>query len=125
MKENEPEKEKDRKLTESEEWFRNRLNDYIQYGLGAFALFAGWLLSSDSIISLEARADRDKKEAAIALAILLPIIWSVWYFVLLQTHSKCPKHPTVIKRRYLHFFAFGLAMALFAIWYLVADVTLL
>ncbi|MGC2236092.1 MAG: hypothetical protein WA584_08015, partial [Pyrinomonadaceae bacterium] len=76
------------------------------------------------IISLEARADADKKEAAIILAVILPIIWVVWYYVLLQTHKRCPPHSTVINRRYLHYFAFGLAAALFVIWFMVADVTL-
>lgn len=117
-------KQEENELTKSEEWFRNRLNDYIQYGLGAFALFAGWLLSSDSIISLEARADADKKEAAIVLAILLPLLWFIWYFTLLTTHSKCPPHTTVIARRYLHFYVFGVGIALFILWFMVADVTL-
>lgn len=118
------EKEEERELTKSEEWFRNRLNDYIQYGLGAFGLFAGWLLSSDSIISLEARADADKKEAAIVLALLLPILWAIWYIVLLRTHSQCPSHKTVMDRRFLHFYVIGVGIVLFILWFMVADVTL-
>ena len=27
-------------LSKSEEWFRDRLNDYLQYGLGAFVVLA-------------------------------------------------------------------------------------
>jgi hypothetical protein len=117
-------KETEAELTKSEEWFRDRLNDYIEYGIGAFTIFAGWLLSSESIISLEASADADKKEAAILLAVILPILWTVWYGVLLKTHSKCPVHSTVVKRRFLHFYAFGLAVALFVLWFMVADVYL-
>lgn len=113
----------ERELTKSEEWFRERLNDYIQYGMGAFAVFAGWLLSSDSIISITADGDNaDKKEAAIILAILLPIIWIIWYLVLLRIHARCPPHQTVIDRRYLHLYAVGVALALFVLWLLVADV---
>jgi hypothetical protein len=111
-------------LTKSEEWFRDRLGDYIEYGLGAFVVFAGWLLSSDSIISLEADADANKKEAAIGLAILLPVLWLIWYIILLKTHSRCPPHETIIKRLYLHLYAVGLAIALFLLWFMVADVYL-
>ena len=117
-------KEKEAELTKSEEWFRDRLNDYIEYGIGAFTIFAGWLLSSESIISLEASADADKKEAAILLAVILPILWVIWYTVLLKTHSKCPSHPTVIERRFLHLYAIGLGIALFVLWFMVADVYL-
>jgi hypothetical protein len=111
-------------LTKSEEWFRDRLNDYIEYGLGAFAVFAGWLLSSDSVISLEAAADADKREAAIALALLLPALWLVWYVILLKTHSRCPSHRTIVGRRNLHLYAVGLGIALFLLWFMVADVYL-
>jgi hypothetical protein len=115
----------DRDLTKSEEWFRDKLNDYIEYGMGAFAVFAGWLISSDSIISLEARADADKREAAIMLALLLPVLWTIWYAIMLKTHSRCPVHPTVVKRISLHLYAVGLAIALFLLWFLVADVYLM
>ena len=114
----------ERELTKSEEWFRDRLNDYIEYGLGAFTIFAGWLLSSESIISLEASADADKKEAAILLAVILPVLWTIWYTILLKTHSKCPAHSTVVKRKFLHLYAIGLGVALFVLWFLVADVYL-
>ncbi|HEX8371123.1 MAG TPA: hypothetical protein VF604_21445 [Pyrinomonadaceae bacterium] len=109
-------------LRKSEEWLRDRLNDYLQYGLGAFVVFAGWLISSDSIISLERAADADKKEAAVMLAILLPIFWAVWYLVLLKIHSRCPPHETVIRRLYLHFYAVAVALLLFILWLMVADV---
>lgn len=109
-------------LTKSEEWFRDRLSNYIEYGLGAFAVIAGWLFSSDSIISLEARADADKREAAIMLALLLPILWTIWYVILLKTHSRCPPHPTVIRRQTLHLYAVALAIGLFILWFMVADV---
>lgn len=113
-----------RELTKSEEWFRDRLNNYIEYGLGAFAVFAGWLISSDSIISLEARADADKREAAIMLALLLPVLWTIWYVILLKIHTRCPPHPTVIRRLTLHLYAVSLAIALFVLWFMVADVYL-
>ena len=109
-------------LTESEEWFRDRLNDFLKYGVAAFTVIIGWLLSSDSLISLEKNADADKREAAIALAILMPVSWALWYFVILRIHSKCPNHPTVIARRYLHIYSMGVAIALFAMWCLAADV---
>lgn len=114
----------ERELTNSEVWFRDRLSNYIEYGLGAFAVFAGWLISSDSIISLEASADADKREAAILLALLLPILWTIWYVILLKTHSRCPLHPTVIRRLTLHLYAVTLAIALFILWFMVADVYL-
>jgi len=117
--------ETEKDLTKSEEWFRDKLNDYIEYGIGAFAVFAGWLISSDSIISLEAKADADKKEAAIMLALLLPILWIIWYVILLETHSRCPIHPTVIKRKSLHLYSIGLALALCLLWFMVADVYIL
>jgi hypothetical protein len=117
--------EAEKDLTKSEEWFRDKLNDYIEYGVGAFAVLAGWLISSDSIISLEAKADADKKEAAIMLALLLPILWIIWYVILLETHSRCPLHPTVVKRKSLHLYAVGLAIALFLLWFMVADVYLM
>ena len=123
MKEDAAKNAKD-ELTKSEEWFRDRLRDYIEYGLGAFVVFAGWLLSSDSIISLEASADADKKEAAMVLAILLPVLWIIWYVILLKTHSRCPQHETVIKRLYLHLYAVGLAITLFLLWFMVADIYL-
>jgi RsiW-degrading membrane proteinase PrsW (M82 family) len=109
-------------LTKSEEWFRDRLNDFLGYGVAAFTVIIGWLLSSDSLISLSREAGTDKREAALALAILMPVIWILWYAIVLRLHSKCPSHPTVISRRYLHLYAVGVAIALFAIWCLVADV---
>jgi RsiW-degrading membrane proteinase PrsW (M82 family) len=109
-------------LRKSEEWFRDRLNDYLQYGLGAFVIFAGWLLSSDSIISLSNDAEADKKEAAVMLAIILPILWLIWYVILLKTHSRCPPHETIIKRLYLHLYALGVALSLFTFWLMVADI---
>lgn len=112
-------------LRKSEEWFRDRLNDYLQYGLGAFVIFAGWLLSSDSIISLDSEADANKKEAAVMLAVLLPILWLIWYIILLKTHSRCPPHETIIKRLYLHLYALGVAFSLFILWLMVADVFVL
>jgi len=109
-------------LTKSEEWFRDRLKDFLGYGVAAFTVIIGWLLSSDSLISLDQNADADKREAATALAILMPMSWALWYIVILRVHSKCPNHPTVIARRYLHLYAIGVAIALFAIWCIVADV---
>jgi hypothetical protein len=116
--------EEDGDLTKSEEWFRDRLNDYIGYGFGAFTVIAGWLISSDSIISIDVDAATDKKEAAIILALLLPTLWIIWYAILLSLHSRCPPHPTVIRRRYLHVYAAGIAVALIVLWFMVADVHL-
>jgi hypothetical protein len=115
-------KQEETDLRKSEEWLRDRLNDYLQYGLGAFVVLAGWLISSDSIISLESAADADKKEAAVMLAVLLPILWAIWYLVLLKIHARCPPHETVIRRLYLHLYAAGVAIALFVLWLMVADV---
>lgn len=117
--------ETDFELRKSEEWFRDRLNDYLQYGLGAFVVFAGWLLSSDSIISLGKESDPDKNEAAILLAVILPVLWLIWYVILLKTHSRCPTHETIIKRLYLHLYAAGVGLTLFILWLLVADVLLI
>jgi hypothetical protein len=115
----------ERELTKDEEWFRDRLNDFIRYGIGAFTIIAGWLLSTNSIISIAADASPEKKEAAIILGVMLPLLWAIWYVVLLKLHSKCPPHRTVIQRRYLHFYAIGVGIALFALWCVVADVRLL
>jgi hypothetical protein len=111
----------DHELTKSQEWFRDRLNDFLGYGVVAFTVIIGWLLSSDSIISLAHDVDTDKREAAVALAVLMPILWVLWYIVILRLHSKCPAHPTVIARRHLHLYAIGVGVALFAIWCLVAE----
>lgn len=112
----------EQELTTSEEWFRDRLNDFLGYGVAAFTVIIGWLLSSDSLISLDHNSDADKREAAIALAILMPVVWVLWYVVILRLHARCPSHPTVIARRYLHLYAVGVAIALFAVWCLAADV---
>jgi divalent metal cation (Fe/Co/Zn/Cd) transporter len=116
MNEDEPE------LTKSEEWFRDRLNDFLGYGVAAFAVIIGWLLSSDSLISLARNTDVDKRDTALVLAILMPVVWVTWYIIILRLHSKCPNHPTVIARRYLHLYSIGVAIALFAIWCLSADI---
>lgn len=116
--------EEERDLTKNEEWFRDRLINYIGYGFAGFTVIAGWLISSDSIISIDFDASTDKKEAAVILALLLPTLWIIWYAVLLNLHSKCPPHPTVINRRYLHFYAAGVAIVLFILWFMVADVHL-
>ena len=109
-------------LSKSEEWFRDRLNDFLGYGVVAFTVIIGWLVSSDSLISLAHNVDTDKREAAMTLAVLMPILWVLWYVVILRLHAKCPKHPTVIARRYLHLYSIGVAIGLFAIWCLAADV---
>ena len=109
-------------LTKSGEWFRDRLQGYLAYGGAAFTAIIGWLLSSDTVISLAHDADADKREAAITLAVLLPVLWLVWYTVILGLRSRCPDHPTVISRRYLHLYAIAVAIAMAALWCLVADV---
>jgi hypothetical protein len=113
--------EEERELTKTEEWFRDRLNDYLGYGAAVFAILAGWLISSDSSISLAHDADADKREAAVVLCVFVPLAWAVWYLVLLRTHARCPPHPTVIKRRSLHLYALGMALGLAVILFLVVD----
>lgn len=113
--------EQERELTKSEEWFRDRLSEYLGYGAAVFAVLAGWLITSDSSISLAHAADSDKREAALVLCILVPIAWAVWYLVLLKTHARCPPHPTVIKRRSLHLYALGVGLGLAIILFLVVD----
>lgn len=113
--------EDERELTKSEEWFRDRLIDYLSYGAAAFTIIAGWLLSNDSIISLAHEADADKREAAIVLAVIMPLAWLLWYFVILRLHAKCPPHPTVMSRGYLHLYSIAVAAALFVVWWLVAE----
>jgi len=66
-------KQDEHELTESEEWFRDRLKDFLGYGVAAFTAIIGWLLSSDSLISLAQNADADRREAAMAIAVLLPV----------------------------------------------------
>jgi hypothetical protein len=111
----------EQELTKSQEWFRDHLHSYLGYGGAAFTVIVGWLISHDSVISL-ARDTDDKREAAIILAVLIPVLWVVWYAVILRLHSRCPSHPTVIAKGYLHLYSISVAIALFALWCLVADV---
>ena len=113
--------QKEPELTKVEEWFRDRLNNLLGLGGAAFVVIAGWLISNDSVISLAHEADADKREAAIFLCICVPVAWTLWYVVLLKIHSKCPAHPTVLARRYLHLYVIGVAVALFLVTYFAVD----
>jgi hypothetical protein len=109
-------------LTESAVWFRDKLDDTINYGLGAITIIGGWLLSNDSIISIHHQEDAEKHEAAIVLGVILPLAWLFWYFFLTRLHSQLPNHETVVSRRNLHLLAFGGLIVFLLIWCVVADV---
>lgn len=113
--------EEDRDLNKSDEWFRDRVNDLLGLGGAAFLVIAGWLISNDSVISLAHEADADKREAAIFLCVAAPVAWVLWYVVLSKIHSKCPAHPTVLPRRFLHLYAVGVGFAIFVVVYLAVD----
>lgn len=111
----------EQELTKSQEWLRDQLHAYLGYGGAAFTVMVGWLLSNDSLISLTEDL-RDRREAAIALAVFIPILWIVWYVVIQRVHAMCPKHSTILAKRHLHLYAISLAVALGALWCVVADV---
>lgn len=112
----------ERELSKTEEWFRTKLHDAINYGLAGITVICGWLVSSDNVISIHHAEDAEKREAALVLGILLPIAWGIWYFLLGRLHSQLPGHRTVIQRRNLHLLAFGGLLVLAIIWCVVADV---
>lgn len=107
-------------LTKTEEWFRDKLNNLMGLGGAAVLIIAGWLISHDSVFSL-AHTDADKHEAAIFLCTSAPLAWALWYVALLKTHSKCPAHPTVIRRRFLHLYIVGAGVVLFIMVLLAVD----
>jgi hypothetical protein len=109
-------------LTKTDEWFRTKLHDTIHYGIAAITIIAGWLLSNDSIISIHHAEDAEKKEAAIVLAILLPLAWGVWFMLLRKLHAQLPPHPTIVAKKNLHLMAFGMLLLFIVIWCVVADV---
>ncbi|MBE7495060.1 MAG: hypothetical protein HS117_08955 [Verrucomicrobiaceae bacterium] len=111
-----------RDLDSTEEWFRTKLHDTIHYGIAAITIIAGWLLSSDSIISIHHAEDAEKKEAAIVLAILLPLAWGVWFTMLRRLHAHLPPHPTIVSKKNLHLLAIGMLLLFVVIWCVVADV---
>jgi len=114
--------EEHRDLNQTEQWFRTKLHEYLGYGIAGFTILSGWLHSNDSVISLHHAEDAEKHEAAIALAILMPVVWAGWYALLLGIHRRCPQHPTVLHQRLVHGCAAAAAIVLFVIWALVADI---
>jgi hypothetical protein len=95
--------EEHRDLNQTEQWFRTKLHEYLGYGIAGFSILSGWLHSNDSVISLHHSENAEKHEAAIALAIALPVVWAVWYWL-------------------VHSCALAAAVVLFVIWALVADI---
>jgi len=61
----------DRELSKTEEWFREKLHDTVKYGLAALTMIGGWLMSNDSIISIQHADNAEKQEAAVILGIRL------------------------------------------------------
>ncbi|MDZ4286953.1 MAG: hypothetical protein U0984_03290 [Prosthecobacter sp.] len=112
----------ERDLTKTEEWFRTKLHDAINYGVAAITVIAGWLVSNDNIISIHHAEDAEKREAAVVLGILLPVLWAIWYFLLVKLHTELPGHRTIVRRRNLHLIAFAGLIVFAVIWCVVADV---
>lgn len=113
----------DRELSKTEEWFREKLHDAVNYGLAALTVIGGWLLSNDSVISIEQADNAEKQEAAVLLGILLPGLWFAWYALLRNLHNGLPtEHPTILTRRSLHLIAFGGLAFLVALWCVAADI---
>lgn len=111
-----------RDLNSTEEWFRTKLHDTINYGVAAVTIIGGWLVSNDSIISIHHAEDAEKKEAAIVLAIVLPLVWAGWFVLLRRLHAHLPSHPTIIGRKNLHLLAIAALLLFVVIWCVVADV---
>ena len=63
----------------------------------------------------------DKREGAVFMCVSVPVAWGLWYVALLKTHSKCPPHPTAIRRRLLHLCAMGAGVALFVMVFLAVE----
>lgn len=113
--------DEDRELTATEEWFRDLLGKLLGLGAGAFVVISGWLLSNDTLLSIDHVADAEKREAAIFLCVLLPVAWLAWYVALLKTHSRCPTHPTIMRRVSLHLYCLITGAALFALGLLAVE----
>lgn len=86
-------------LTKTDEWFRTKLHDTIHYGIAAITIIAGWLLSNDSIISIHHAEDAEKKEAAIVLAILLPLAWAYGSCCCANCMPSCRRIPPSSRKR--------------------------
>jgi len=113
----------DRELSKTEEWFREKLHDTVNYGLAALTMIGGWLMSNDSIISIQQADNAEKQEAAVILGILLPCLWFAWYASLRNLHNGLPTdHPTILTRRSLHLIALGSLVFLVVLWCVAADV---
>lgn len=112
----------DRELTKTEEWFRTKLHESINYGIAAVTIIGGWLVSNDSIISIHHAEDAEKHEAALVFAILLPLAWGAWFLLLKKLHSNLPSHPTIVRKKNLHLLAISALLVFVVIWCIVADV---
>jgi hypothetical protein len=102
-------------LTTTETWFRDLLGRILGLGGAMIVLVSGWLLSNDTLFSLDQPAGTDKREAAVFLCVLLPVAWLLWYAAVLKTHSNCPVHPTVLRRPLVHLYCVGTGMVLLAL----------
>ncbi len=112
----------DRELNKTEEWFRTKLHDSINYGIAAITIIGGWLVSNDSIISIHHAEDAEKREAALVFAILLPLAWGAWLILMKKLHAHLPPHPTIVKKSSLHLLAGAALLVFIVIWCVVADV---
>src|SRR5689334_20413378 len=110
----------ERQGDESGLWFRDRLHDVVGLGAAAFLVCGGWLLSSDSVIGLDHPNDADHREAAMLLLVFVPIMWVGWYVYLVRLRNKCPDHPTVPARAWVHAFAWAVAVGLGVILHVAA-----
>lgn len=108
-------------LDRTSAWFRERLGELIKLGGAAFIIITGWLISTDSVISLDQRSGEDRIEAAVFLCVAMPLVWAIWYVALLRIHTRCPDHPTVLRRRLVHAYAIAVGVGLGAVLYLAVD----
>lgn len=112
----------DRDLTETEEWFRTKLYETINYGIAAITIIGGWLISDDGIISIYHAEDAEKREAAFVLAVFLPLAWFAWFLVLKRLYSRLPAHPTIVRSTSLHLLTTSALLVLIVMWCVAADV---
>ena len=107
-------------LTETEKWFRDRTREALSYGFVGLTVLGGWLVGNDSAVSLHHPDDADKREAARALLVGVPVLWAGWYAYLLWMRCRCCDHATVPHRAVVHGVAIVTAVGLAAILWIVA-----